>query len=51
MKEAELYLEHDERNPVWTQKYQKALADENNARERAELGSAPAVMRLPVVFG
>lgn len=51
LKEAELYLEHDERNPVWTAKYLKALTDENNARERAELGATPTVMRLPVVFG
>lgn len=51
LKEAELYLEHDERNPVWTGKYRQALHDENNARERAELGATPTVMRLPVVFG
>jgi hypothetical protein len=51
LKEAELYLEHDERNPVWTAKYQKAIADENDARERAELGAGPKMPRLPMVFG
>ncbi len=51
LKEAELFLEHDERNPVWAQKYRQALQDENNARERAELAGAPVVMRLPRVFG
>jgi hypothetical protein len=51
LKEAELYLEHDERNPVWTAKYLKALTDENNARERAELGGSPTVIGLPVVIG
>ena len=50
LKEAELYLEHDERNIVWASKYQKAINDENIARERAEL-AAPAVMGLPTVFG
>lgn len=50
LKEAELFLEHDDRNPVWAQKYRQALQDENNARERAELGAAPTAMRLPVVF-
>jgi hypothetical protein len=51
LKEAEPYLEHDERVALWEAKFQKAIDDENNARERAELGGAPMVMRLPVVFG
>ena len=51
LKEAELYLEHDERNPIWAEKYRQALQDENNARERAELAAGGAVMRLPTVFG
>ncbi len=50
LKEAELYLEHDERNIVWSQKYQKALMEENVAREQREVGGAPVTMRLPVVF-
>lgn len=51
LKEAEPYLEHDERVALWEAKYNKAVADENIARERAELGAAPKVRRLPVVFG
>lgn len=51
LKEVEPYLEHDERNPMWAAKYQKAVADENLARERAELGAAPITPRLPIVFG
>lgn len=48
--EAETYLEHDERVVLWSAKFQKAIQDENLARERAELGAAPTVRRLPVVF-
>jgi hypothetical protein len=51
LKEAELYLEHDERNPVWSAKYQKSVADENDARERAQYGAAPVAPRLPINFG
>jgi hypothetical protein len=49
--EAEPYLEHDERVTLWAARYAKAIADENLARERAELGAMPTVRRLPVVFG
>ena len=48
---AEPYLEHDERLPMWAAQYNKAVADENLARERAELAAMPSVRRLPVVFG
>lgn len=52
MREAELFLEHDERAAtIWEPKFLKAIADENLARERAELAAAPTVRRLPVVFG
>ncbi len=51
LKEMAPYLEHDERVALWEAKYQKAIDDENIARERAELGSAPKVISLPVVFG
>jgi hypothetical protein len=51
LKEAAPYLEHDERVPLWEAKYNKAINDENSARERAELGATPTVRRLPVVFG
>ena len=51
LKEAELYLEHDQRNPIWAQKYQQAVRDENERRERAELGGAPKMPGLPMIFG
>lgn len=51
LKEAAPYLEHDERNPMWAQKYRQALEDENIRRERVELGGAPLNIGLPVVFG
>jgi hypothetical protein len=51
LKESAPYLEHDERNILWSQKYQKAVADENEARERAELSGGPVVARLPIRFG
>jgi hypothetical protein len=50
LKEAELFLEHDERNPIWTAKYEKAIAAENLARETAELAGAPIQPQLPTVF-
>lgn len=51
LKEAELYLEHDERNPVWTAKYDKAVAAENQKREDEELMLAPQTPSLPIVLG
>jgi hypothetical protein len=51
LKEAAPYLEHDERVPLWEAKFEKAINDENIARERAELGGAPKVIALPYVFG
>lgn len=51
LKEAELYLEHDQRNPIWAQKYNQAIYDENLRREEKELGAAPKVPNLPIVFG
>jgi hypothetical protein len=50
LKEAEPYLEHDERNPMWSQKYLKAVKDANIALERANFG-APMIARLPINFG
>lgn len=50
LREAELFLEHEERAAVWDAKYQRALQDENNQRERAELAGGPVVMGLPTVF-
>lgn len=51
LREAELFLEHEERAAAWDAKYQRALQDENSKRERAELAGGPTVMRLPTVFG
>ncbi len=51
LKEAMPFLEHDERNILWAQKYQKAVQDENIARERAQFGAAPVQPRLPIIFG
>jgi hypothetical protein len=51
LKEAEPFLQHDERIPVWEAKFAKAISDENVRRERAELAAAPVVMRLPTVIG
>lgn len=48
--EAEPFLEHDERVQIWEQKFAAAIQDENNARERQDLGAAPSP-GLPVVFG
>lgn len=51
LKEAAPYLEHDERNVLWAQKYQKAVTDENIARERAQFGAGPLVPRFPIILG
>jgi hypothetical protein len=51
LKEMAPYLEHDARVPLWESKFAKAIDDENISRERAELGGAPKVIRLPYVFG
>jgi hypothetical protein len=44
------YLEHDERVPLWVAAYEKAIVEENIARERVEFptGQEPD---LPVTFG
>lgn len=51
LKEAMPFLEHDERNILWAQKYQKAVMDENIARERAQYGANPKQQRLPIILG
>jgi hypothetical protein len=51
LKEAAPYLEHDERNILWSQKFQKAVNDANIALERAQYGAGPATPRLPIIFG
>ena len=47
---ASVFLEHDERVPVWRAELERAIQDENNAREQSELGASPRPVRLPVVF-
>ena len=49
--EAALFLEHDERAPIWKAKFDEAIDAENLQREKEELGAAPIAPRLPVVFG
>jgi hypothetical protein len=49
--EAEPYLEHDERIATWKTKFESALADLNDAREREEYNASLRPIRLPVVFG
>lgn len=44
------FLEHDERLPMWEDRFEKAIMKENMYREEQELGAAPE-MDLPVVFG
>lgn len=44
------FLEHDDRLAMWRDLYESAIEDENNARERMELGASPMNMGLPIVF-
>lgn len=50
LKEAEPYLEHDERIPVWTAKFETALNELDIQRERREYGASFRPVRLPTVF-
>lgn len=50
LREAQPYLEHDERIPVWSAAFDGALAELNDAREREETNASLRPMRLPVVF-
>lgn len=49
--EAEPYLEHDERLPMWQQQLAACISDENTYRERSELAGGPTEIGLPTVFG
>lgn len=44
------YLQHDERIPVWREKFDRALTQLNVAREREESAASLRPARLPVVF-
>jgi hypothetical protein len=48
---ASMYLEHDERVPMWRELYEKALEGLNSQREHEEFETSLRPMRLPVVFG
>ena len=48
--EAAPYLEHDQRVALWSQAFEKAIAEENVYRERAEY-AVGTEQDLPVVFG
>lgn len=50
LKEAEPYLEHDERVALWQGKFDKAIAQLENERQRAEFSSGLKPARLPRVF-
>lgn len=50
LKEAEPYMEHDERVPLWTAKFEAALTELDMQRERQEFGASLRPVRLPVVF-
>jgi len=45
------YVEHDERMGVWQFKFDDAIEQMNEMRERESYGAGPKEMRLPVVFG
>lgn len=48
--QAAAFMEHDERIPVWEQKYEKAVTELIIQRDSQEYGAAPSQIRLPVVF-
>jgi len=45
--EMETYMEHDERLPLWQQRFQDALDDLEIVKEREELGAGTRLPRLP----
>ena len=51
LKEAEPFLEHDERIQVWETKYADALTQLLDVRDREEFNASLQPIRLPVVFG
>lgn len=50
MQEAEPFLEHDDRAPMWTAMFDKALAELEKVRDEEEYGDTLQPARLPVVF-
>jgi len=49
--QAEPYLEHDDRLPVWEKKFDAAIDQLNEVRSREEFGGSLRAVRLPMVFG
>lgn len=49
--QATAYLDHDERIPVWQAKFDAAITQLNEMRERESYGAGPKEARLPMVFG
>jgi len=45
------YVEHDERMGLWQFKFDDAIEQLNEMRQRESYGGGPKEMRLPVVFG
>lgn len=48
--QAEPYLEHDERIPVWKEKFDSAIQELNTMRENEEHGASLQPVRLPTKF-
>lgn len=48
--QAEPYLEHDDRIPLWQEKFDKAIDQLNNVRDMEEHTASLHAVRLPVVF-
>ncbi len=49
--QAEPYLEHDERIQVWREKFDRAIDQLNDVRDREEYTASLRPIRLPMVFG
>ena len=49
--QAEPYLEHDDRIPIWREKFDRAIDQLNDVRDREEYMASLRPIRLPVVFG
>ena len=45
------YLQHDERIPVWQTRFDAAIAQLNDVRDREEYNASVRSARLPMVFG
>lgn len=48
--QAEPYLEHDNRIPMWQAKFDRAIDQLNDVRDREEQNASLGAVRLPIVF-